>query len=71
MLPDDIHPVSRCRVPPPKREDFDDAGKAVFDTYVDPKGRVWLGFRWGTNVDADLSYLYVAEPAKRDRKSVV
>ena len=38
MLPEDIHPVSRCRLPPPKREDFDDAGKAVFDTYVDPKG---------------------------------
>ena len=38
MLPEDIHPVSRCRLPPPKREDFDEAGKAVFDTYVDPKG---------------------------------
>ena len=38
MLPEDIHPVSRCRLPPPRREDFDDAGKAVFDTYVDPKG---------------------------------
>ena len=36
-------------------------------TYVDPKGRVWLGFRWGTNVDADVSYLYVAEPAKSDK----
>ena len=36
-------------------------------TYVDPKGRVWLGFRWGTNVDGDVSYLYVAEPSKSDK----
>jgi hypothetical protein len=35
-------------------------------TYVDPSGRVWLAFRWGENVDADTSWLYVAEPAKRD-----
>lgn len=35
-------------------------------TYVDPKGRVWLGFRRGENVDADTSSLYVAEPGKRD-----
>lgn len=35
-------------------------------TYVDPKGRVWLGFRWGRNVDADTSSLYVAEPSKKD-----
>ena len=34
--------------------------------YVDPKGRVWLAFRWGENVESDTSYLYVAEPAKRD-----
>lgn len=38
MLPEDIHPVSRCRLAPPKREDFDDAGKVVFDSYVDPNG---------------------------------
>ena len=36
-------------------------------TYVDPKGRVWLGFRWGQNVDADTSSLYVAEPARGDK----
>lgn len=34
--------------------------------YVDPKGRVWLAFRHGTNVNGDTSYLYVAEPAKKD-----
>jgi hypothetical protein len=34
--------------------------------YVDPKGRVWLEFRWGNNTGDDVAYLYVAEPAKRD-----
>jgi hypothetical protein len=34
--------------------------------YVDPKGRVWLGFRWGENLASDTSYLYVAEPSRRD-----
>jgi hypothetical protein len=34
--------------------------------YVDPKGRVWLAFRWGTNVNGDVSYLYVADPATKD-----
>jgi len=38
MLPEDIDPVSRCRVPLPRREDMDEAGAAVFDTYVDPNG---------------------------------
>ncbi|MFT3713838.1 MAG: hypothetical protein QM817_39770 [Archangium sp.] len=34
--------------------------------YVDPKGRVWLAFRHGTNVNGDVSYLYVADPAVKD-----
>jgi 4-carboxymuconolactone decarboxylase len=38
MLPDDIDPASRCRLPPPRREDFDEAGRSVFDSYVDPAG---------------------------------
>ena len=33
-LPTDIDPESRNRMPLVKREDFDDAGKAVFDTYA-------------------------------------
>lgn len=38
---------------------------SIPDTYVDPKGRVWISFRWGENDPTDTSYLYVAEPAKR------
>jgi 4-carboxymuconolactone decarboxylase len=38
MLPEDINPVSRCRVPLPRREDMDEAAAAVFDNYVDPNG---------------------------------
>lgn len=38
----------------------------VLQVYVDPKGRVWLGFRWGENLASDTSYLYVAEPSRRD-----
>jgi len=38
MLPPDIYPESRCRLPLPKREDFDEEGKKVFDIVADPKG---------------------------------
>lgn len=38
MLPPDIYPESRCRLPLPKREDFDDEGKKVYDIVADPKG---------------------------------
>ena len=36
MLPPDIHPESRCRLPLPRREDFDADGQAVYDIVVDP-----------------------------------
>ena len=35
MLPPDIHPDSRCRLPLAKRDDFDDEGKKIFDMKVD------------------------------------
>ena len=38
MLPPDIYPESRCRLPLPKREDFYEEGKKVFDIVADPKG---------------------------------
>lgn len=38
MLPPDIDPQSRCRIPLVKREDLDDDGKKMFDTHTDPKG---------------------------------
>ena len=38
MLPPDIDPQSRCRLPLVRREDLDDEGKKMFDTHTDPKG---------------------------------
>ena len=38
MLPKDIDPDSRCRLPNVKRDDMDDEGKAVYDQVVAPTG---------------------------------
>ena len=43
MLPPDIDPASRCRLPLPKREDFDEEGQKVFDYVADPKGQTIRG----------------------------
>ena len=43
MLPPDIDPKSRCRLPLPKREDFDAEGQVVFDYVADPKGQTIRG----------------------------
>jgi 4-carboxymuconolactone decarboxylase len=40
MLPPDIHPDSRCRLPLAKRDDFDEDGKKVFDVVADPNGSI-------------------------------
>ncbi len=45
MLPSDIDPESRCRLPLPRREDLDEAGRAIFDGYVDPKGGTIRGLK--------------------------
>ena len=50
----------------PKLEVVVDRNPAEPHAWVDPKNRVWLSFRWGTNVDSDTSWLYVAEPGKHD-----
>jgi 4-carboxymuconolactone decarboxylase len=38
VLPKDVYEDSRNRLPLPKREDLDDAGRKVFDHHTDPKG---------------------------------
>ncbi len=38
MLPKDIDPESRCRLPMAKREDMDPEGQAVYDQVVTPTG---------------------------------
>ena len=38
VLPKDVYEDSRNRLPLPKRESLDEAGKKVFDHHTDPKG---------------------------------
>lgn len=38
QLPSDVHADSRNRLPLPKRDELDEAGKKVFDHHTDPKG---------------------------------
>jgi 4-carboxymuconolactone decarboxylase len=38
VLPKDVYEDSRNRLPLPKREDLDDAGRKVVDHHTDPKG---------------------------------
>ena len=45
MLPPDIDPESRCRLPLVRREDLDDEGKKMFDTHTDPKGGTIRGLK--------------------------
>jgi 4-carboxymuconolactone decarboxylase len=44
-LPADVYPDSRNRLPLPKREDFDDYGKKVFDQVVDPSRKTLVGLQ--------------------------
>ncbi len=45
MLPPDIDPQSRCRLPFVKREDLDDEGKKMYDMHTDPKGGTIRGLK--------------------------
>ena len=45
MLPNDIDPESRCRLPIAKREDLDETGKRLYDLAVDPKGKTIRGLK--------------------------
>jgi len=44
-LPRDVYPDSRFRLPLPKRADFDDYGKKVFDELADPGRRSLVGLQ--------------------------
>lgn len=37
-LPKDVHADSRCRLPLPKREELDEAGRKIYDHHLDPNG---------------------------------
>lgn len=45
MYPEDIDPMSGCRLPFPRREDLDEAGQRIYDTLADPKGGTIRGLR--------------------------
>jgi len=45
MYPDDVDPKSGCRLPLPRREDLDDAGRRTYDSLADPKGATIRGLR--------------------------
>lgn len=45
MLPNDIDPDSRCRLPVVRREDLDEAGQRLYDAAVDPKAKTIRGLK--------------------------
>src|ERR1700690_1194900 len=59
QLPKDIDPISRYRLPLPKRDDMDDYGKKVFDELTDPD----YGERTGLGTPAGIR-LYSPKLAK-------
>lgn len=42
-LPSDVYPDSRCRLPLPKREELDEAGKKIYDHHVAPNSQSLAG----------------------------
>jgi len=45
MLPPDIDPQSRCRLPLVRREDLDAEGQKAYDMHTDPKGGTIRGLK--------------------------
>src|SRR5947199_63165 len=45
MYPEDVDPLSGCRLPLPKREHLDDAGQRIYDSLADPKGGTIKGLK--------------------------
>jgi len=45
MYPDDVDPMSGCRLPVPRREDLDVAGQRTYDNLADPEGETIRGLR--------------------------
>ena len=45
MIPADIDPESRCRLPLPKRAELDELGQQIFDRTTDPKGGTIRGLK--------------------------
>lgn len=45
MYPEDIDPMSGCRLPLPRREELGDAGQRAYDSLTDLEGRTIRGLR--------------------------
>ena len=45
MYPDDVDPMSGCRLPVPRREDLEVAGQRTYDNLADPEGETIRGLR--------------------------
>jgi 4-carboxymuconolactone decarboxylase len=45
MYPDDVDPMSGCRLSLPRREQLDDAGQRTYDSLADPEGGTIKGLR--------------------------
>jgi 4-carboxymuconolactone decarboxylase len=45
MLPEDIDPESRCRLPLPRRAELDALGQKFYDNVIDPKGGTIRGLK--------------------------
>ena len=45
MVPDDVDPESRCRLPLPKRDELGADAQAVYDNLADPRGASLRGLR--------------------------
>ncbi len=45
MLPEDIDPESRCRLPLPQRAELDALGQGIYDSLSDPKGGTLRGLK--------------------------
>jgi hypothetical protein len=43
MYPEDIDPMSGCRLPLPRREELDNAAQRDYDSLADPEGRTIRG----------------------------
>ena len=62
MIPEDIDPESRCRLPLPRREDLDEVGRAHYDSVVAPGAGNLRGLRGPGGIQ-----LHSPELARRSR----
>jgi hypothetical protein len=55
MYPEDVDPESRCRLPLPRREELDGAGRRTYDSLADSTERVNLWILGPSYTRLDIS----------------